>query len=92
MATDFSGSGSEGWRLAHLLINEVVPLCGFLRLSSPNHGTNLLPHLMTDVCRLLGTKKLNMTDYHPQCNGMVEHFDHMLKTVVRKHADVFSKQ
>ena len=57
-----------------------------------DHGTNLLSHLMTDVCRLLGTKKLNTTAYYPQCDGMVEHFNRTLKTMLRKHADVFGKQ
>ena len=47
---------------------------------------------MTTVCRLLGIKKLNMTAYHPQYDGMVEHFNRMLKSMLRKHANVFGKQ
>ena len=57
-----------------------------------DRGTNLLSHLMTDVCKLLGTKKLNTTAYHPVmgwCDGMVERFNHTLKAMLRKHADVF---
>ena len=47
---------------------------------------------MLDVCRLLGTKKLNMTAYHPQCDGMVERFNRTLKTMIRKHASVYGSQ
>ena len=37
-----------------------------------DRGANLLSHHMEDVCSLMGITKLNMTAYHPQCNGMVE--------------------
>ena len=79
-------------RLARLLVNEVVPFCGVPEALLSDRGTNLLSHLMTDVCRLLGIKKLNTTAYHPQCDGMVERFNRTLKTMLRKHADVFGKQ
>lgn len=58
-------------RLACLLVNEAVSFCGVPEALLSDRGTNLLSHLMTDVCRLLGTTKLNITAYHPQCNGMV---------------------
>jgi transposase InsO family protein len=40
-----------------------------------DRGTNLLSHLMRDVCRLLGIEKYNTTAYHPQCNGLNERFN-----------------
>ena len=40
----------------------------------------------------MGVKKLNTTAYHPQCDGMVEHFNHTLKTMLRKHAACFGNQ
>ena len=79
-------------RLARLLVNEVVPFCGVPEALLSDRGTNLLSHLMTDVCKLLGTKKVNTTAYHPQCDGMVERFNRTLKTMLRKHADVFGNQ
>ena len=73
-------------------MNKVVPLCDVPEALLSDRDTNLLSYLMTDVCRLFGTKKLNTTAYHPQCDGiMVEHFNCTLKTMLRKHADVFSK-
>ena len=44
------------------------------RVILTDRGTNLLSHLMKDVCSLLGTKKLT-TAYHPQYDGMVERFN-----------------
>ena len=57
-----------------------------------DRGTNLLSHLMQDVCKLLEIKKLNTTAYHPQCDGMVERFNRTLKTILRKHAQKFGRQ
>ena len=53
-----------------------------------DRGTNLLSHLMKDVCKLLGIRKLNTT----QCDGMVERFNRTLKTILRKHAARFGVQ
>ena len=57
-----------------------------------DRGTNLLSYPMTDVCSLLGITKLNTTAYHPQCDGLTERFNHTLKTMIRKHVDVYGKQ
>lgn len=59
-------------RLFHLLVDEVIPMFGVPEALLSDRGTNLLSHLMLDVCELLGIKKLNTTAYHPQCDGMVE--------------------
>ena len=45
-----------------------------------------------DLCEMLGIRKLNTTAYHPQCDGMVERFNHTLKTMLRKHASRFGNQ
>ena len=79
-------------RIVKLLVEEVVPIFGVPEALLTDRGTNLLAHLMLDVCRLLGTKKLNMTAYHPQCDGMVERFNRTLKTMIRKHASVYGSQ
>ena len=62
-------------QLAKLLVEEIVPLFGVPESLLSDRGTNLLSHLMTDLCKMLGTKKLNTTAYHPECDGMVERFN-----------------
>ena len=79
-------------RIVRLLTEEVVPAFGVPEALLSDRGTNLLSHLMQDVCNLLGTRKLNTTAYHPQCDGMVERFNRTLKTMLRKHAAKFGNQ
>ena len=68
---------------------EVVPLFEVPEALLSDRGTNLLSHLMKDVCQMLGIKKLA---YHPQCDGMVERFNRTLKTALHKHAARFGNQ
>ena len=66
-------------QIARLLADEAVPM--FEALLS-DRGTNVLSHLMTEVCELLGVTKLKTTAYHPVCNGMVERLNRTLKTTL----------
>ena len=79
-------------RIAELLVKEVVPLFGVPESLLSDRGANLLSHLMRDICRMLGIRKLNTTAHHPQCDGMVERFNRTLKTLLRKHASKFGSQ
>ena len=79
-------------RIVQLLVEEVIPLFGVPEALLSDRGTNLLSHLMRDVCDLLGVEKLNTTAYHPQCNGLTERFNRTLKTMLRKHAARFGAQ
>ena len=78
--------------IAQILGQEVVPLFGVPEALLSDRGTNLLSHLMLDICKLLGTKKLNTTAHHPECDGMVERFNRTLKTMLRKHVSKYGKQ
>ena len=79
-------------RIVKLLADEIIPFCGVPESLLSDRGTNLLSHLMLDVCCALGIQKLNTTAYHPQCDGMVERFNRTLKTALRKHAAKFGNQ
>ena len=52
-------------RIARLLAEGIVPVIGVRDAILSDRGTNLLSHLMQDVCQLLGVTKLNTTAYHP---------------------------
>jgi len=78
--------------IACLLTEEIVPLFGVPECLLTDRGANLLSNLMSDVCRMLGTRKLNTTAYHPQCDGTIEWFNRTLKGMLRKHAARFGPQ
>ena len=79
-------------RIARLLCEEVVPMFGVPEALLSDRGTNLLSHLMTDICHLLGVEKLNTTAYYPECDGMVERFNRTLKSMLRRRAAEFGNQ
>ena len=88
----YAAPDQKAQRIARLLAEELVPFCGVPEGVLSDRGTNLLSHLVQDVCRLLGIKKLNTTAYHPQCDGMVERLNRTLKAMLRKHASQFGTQ
>ena len=78
--------------IARILVDEVIPFFGVPEAVLTDRGTNLLSHLMKDLCELLGITKLNTTAYHPECDGMVERFNRTLRAMLRKHAVHFGNQ
>ena len=88
----FATLDQKAFRIARLLAKEIVPIFGVPECLLSDCGTNLLSHLMKDICNFLGIKKLNTTGYHPHCNGMVKRFNRTLIAMLRKHADKYGKQ
>lgn len=76
----FPAPDQKSERIARLLCEEIVPMFGVPESLLSDRGTNLVSNLMLDVCRILGTSKLNTTAYHPECDGTVKHFNRTLKT------------
>lgn len=88
----FAAPDQKAIRLVRLLAEEIVPMIGVPDALLSDRGTNLLSHLMQDVCQLLGVTKLNTTAYHPQCDGMIERLNRTLKAMIRKHVAKFGNQ
>lgn len=49
-----------------------------------DQGQNFLSELVLEVCKLLGTKKINTTGYHPQTDSLVERLNHTLMSMLSK--------
>ena len=64
--------------VARLLVEELLPRHGAPRTLLSDRGSNFLSTLVKEVCRLLNTKKLNTTAYHPHTDGLVERFNNTL--------------
>ena len=73
-------------RIAKLVVEEVIPLFGVPEVLLSDRGTNILSHLVMDLCRMLGIIKLNTT---AQCDGGVERFNSTMKTMLRQHCCSF---
>ena len=67
----------------------MISLFGVQECLLSDKGTDLLSHLMCDICHLMGIKKLNTTPHYLQCDGII---DFTLKTMLRKHAATFGLQ
>ena len=52
----YAAPDQKAQRIACLLAEEVVPCCGVPEAVLSDRGTNLLSHLVQDVCGLLGMK------------------------------------
>ena len=64
--------------VARLLVEEILPRHGAPPTLLSDRGSNFLPTLVKEVCRLLNTKKFNTTAYYPQTDGLVERFNNTL--------------
>jgi transposase InsO family protein len=71
------------------LLNTPQPSDKLARYGVPNQllsdrGPNFLSNLIKEVCILMGIKKINTTAYHPQTDGLVEHFNRTLTGMLAK--------
>ena len=88
----FPAPDQRAIRLVRLITEELLPQFGVPEAILSDQGTNLLAHVMEDVCKLLGITRLNTTLYHPQSDGMVERLNRSLKSMLRKHVAKFGGQ
>ena len=50
-----------------------------------DRGRQFQSNLWTALTTLLGSKRVRTTSYHPQANGLVEHFHRQLKAALKTH-------
>ena len=70
--------------IAKLLVEQVVSQHGVPSELLSDRGTAFLSKLMLDVYELMGISKMNTTAYHPQTDGLVEHFNRTLTDMLAK--------
>ena len=58
--------------IAKLFVEEIVWSWGSMSFVV---SSAFLSYLMTEICKLLGTNKINITAYHLQTNGLTEQFN-----------------
>ena len=52
-----------------------------------DQGQNFESHIMPDVCKAIGVKKSWTTPYHPMSNGLLEHMNHSLLTLLHTYVE-----
>jgi hypothetical protein len=80
----FAASSQTAETIARLFVEHVVTRHGVPERLLSDRGPNFLSHLVTEVCKLLGSSKVNTSGYHPQCDGLVEKFNGTLVTMLSK--------
>ena len=75
MAEAFAVPSIDAATIAGLLVDEILCRHGAPRTLLSDHGGNFLSKLVSEVCRIMNTRKLNTSAYHPQSDGLVERFN-----------------
>ena len=69
--------------VAEVLVN-IFTQVGIPSKILSNQDTQFVSSVMTEVSRLLSIKQMVTTPYHLMCNGLVEHFHLVLKTMLKR--------
>ena len=70
--------------IARLLVEETVSHHGVPTEILSDRGKSFPSSLMKEIVKLLGIHQTNTTAYHPQTDGLVKQFNHMLTTIFAK--------
>ena len=76
--------------IARLLVEQVISHHGLPELLS-DQGKNFPTFLIQEVCKLIGTKKINTSGYHPQCDGLVEKLNSTLISMLSKNVGKYGR-
>ena len=65
----------EASRIAQLLVDEILARHSTPRTLLSDRGSNFLSSVIQSVCKIMNTRRLHTTAYHPQTDGLVERFN-----------------
>ena len=78
----FAVETADAATVANLLVTEVICRHGVPRTILTDRGSNFQSAVFKEVCRIVGSTKLNTTSYRPQCDGLVERLNDSLATIL----------
>ena len=56
-----------------------------------DRGKNFLSKVVKSICNMVNTSKVNTTSYHPECDGLVQRFNHTLTTILSMYLSEHQK-
>ena len=83
----FATKDQTALTIAKLFVQQIVSRHGVPTQLLSDRGPAFLSHLLTEICSLLGVKKVNTKAYHPQTDGLVERFNRTLTAMLSKKVD-----
>jgi hypothetical protein len=83
----FPMSDQQASTIARLLVEHIICRHGVPEELLSDRGTNFLSDLMLELCSLTGMKKINMSGYHPQTDGLVVKFNSTIQSMIAKSSD-----
>ena len=87
----FATRDQTAFTIAKLFVEEIVCRHGVPSQLLSDRGAAFLSYLMTEICKLLGTNKINTTAYHPHTNGLTERFNRTLTNMLAKKVEQSGK-
>lgn len=78
---------AEANTIARMLIERIVCRFGIPDSILTDQGSNFLSNLFKEVCKILKTRKLQTTPYHPQTNGALERSHKTLAEYLRHYVN-----
>lgn len=77
-------SDQSALTIVHLLVEQIISCHGVPAELLSDRGKAFLSKLLHKVYDLMGMKKVNITAYHPQMDGLVERFNRTLTRMLAK--------
>ena len=87
----FAVADQKAETIARLLVEHVIARHGVPERLLSDRGPNSPSALVQEVCKLIGTTKVNTSGYHPQCDGLVEKFNSTLINMLAKSVDKYGR-
>ena len=84
-------SSTKTSRIANLLVDQILARHGAPGTLLSDRGSNFLASIVHEVCKLINTRRLYRTAYHPQTDGTVERFNSTLAEALSMYVSTTQK-
>ena len=87
----FAVKNADAPTTAKLFVEQILCRHSAPRKLLSDRGKNFLSKVVKGICNMVNTSKVNTTSYHPECDGLVERFNHSLTTIISMYVSEHQK-